>query len=98
MTLRLHVDQLEKDRDFYFGKFKDIGARFYCVMFLRQKLHLDSFRFLMAQMATEIKRILYAIEEESALAEAQKILSESIDACKTDASSTLTEKSQEDGQ
>ncbi|GAB2245126.1 hypothetical protein Droror1_Dr00000619 [Drosera rotundifolia] len=50
------------------------------------------------KMADAIKRILYATEEEFALAEAQKILSESIDASKTDASTTLIEKSQEDGQ
>ncbi|GAB2251691.1 hypothetical protein Droror1_Dr00004538 [Drosera rotundifolia] len=86
MTLRLSVDQAEKDRDFYFAKLKDIEK-------LCQIPEAE-----ITPMADAIKRILYAIEEESALVEAQKILSESIDASKTDASTTLTEKSQEDGQ
>ncbi|GFP99370.1 microtubule-associated protein rp/eb family member 1b [Phtheirospermum japonicum] len=64
--LKLSVDQLEKERDFYFAKLRDIEI-------LCQRPELEN-----VPMAMGIKKILYAVDEkESALAEAQEIVSQS---------------------
>ncbi|KAL7098765.1 hypothetical protein ACP275_09G038800 [Erythranthe tilingii] len=63
--LKLSVDLLEKERDFYFAKLRDIEI-------LSQTPELENFPMSMA-----IKKILYAGEEkESALAEAQEIVAQ----------------------
>ncbi|KAI3463989.1 hypothetical protein Pfo_020652 [Paulownia fortunei] len=65
--LKLSVDLLEKERDFYFAKLRDIEV-------LCQTTELENL-----PMAVAIKKILYAADEkESALAEAQEIVSESV--------------------
>ncbi|KAI3454652.1 hypothetical protein Pfo_011315 [Paulownia fortunei] len=65
--LKLSVDLLEKERDFYFAKLRDIEI-------LCQTPELENL-----PMAVAIKKILYAADEkESALAEAQEIVSQSI--------------------
>ncbi|CAI9112203.1 OLC1v1012618C1 [Oldenlandia corymbosa var. corymbosa] len=65
--LKLSVDLLEKERDFYFGKLRDIEI-------LCQTPELDNH-----PMAVAVKRILYAADEkEPALEEAQEIISQSI--------------------
>ncbi|KAL3640592.1 Microtubule-associated protein RP/EB member 1B [Castilleja foliolosa] len=64
--LKLSVDQLEKERDFYFAKLRDIEI-------LCQRPELEN-----VPMAMGIKKILYAVDEkESALTEAQEIVSQS---------------------
>ncbi|KAM7475614.1 hypothetical protein LguiB_022857 [Lonicera macranthoides] len=64
--LKLSVDMLEKERDFYFAKLRDIEI-------LCQTPELEHF-----PMALGIKKILYAADaKESALAEAQEILRQS---------------------
>lgn len=66
--LKLSVDLLEKERDFYFGKLRDVEI-------LCQASEADDL-----PMAVAIKKILYATEEkESALLEAQQLLSGSLD-------------------
>ncbi|KAF5957632.1 hypothetical protein HYC85_004857 [Camellia sinensis] len=66
--LQLSVDVLEKERDFYFAKLRDIEI-------LCQTPELEHI-----PMAVAIKKILYAAnEKESALEEAQEIIGESID-------------------
>ncbi|KAK6122983.1 hypothetical protein DH2020_043282 [Rehmannia glutinosa] len=65
--LKLSVDLLEKERDFYFAKLRDIEI-------LCQTPELENL-----PMAVGIKKILYAADEkESALEEAQAIVSQSI--------------------
>ncbi|KAL9170642.1 hypothetical protein ABFS82_04G159200 [Erythranthe guttata] len=65
--LKLSVDQLENERDFYFAKLRDIEV-------LCQAPELDDVPIAMA-----IKKILYAADEkESTLAEAQEIVSQSV--------------------
>ncbi|KAL3528363.1 hypothetical protein ACH5RR_007685 [Cinchona calisaya] len=64
--LKLSVDLLEKERDFYFGKLRDIEI-------LCQSPELENL-----PMAVAVKKILYAADEkESALAEAQEIICQS---------------------
>ncbi|KAL7139223.1 hypothetical protein ABFS83_09G036600 [Erythranthe nasuta] len=71
--LKLSVDLLEKERDFYFAKLRDIEI-------LSQTPELENFPMSMA-----IKKILYAGEEkESALAEAQEIVAQIIKVEKTE--------------
>ncbi|KAL9243227.1 hypothetical protein vseg_017139 [Gypsophila vaccaria] len=66
--LKLSVDVLEKERDFYFGKLRDVEI-------LCQASELES-----QPIAVAIKKILYAADEkESPLSEAQQVLSESLD-------------------
>ncbi|OIT28077.1 PREDICTED: microtubule-associated protein RP/EB family member 1B-like isoform X1 [Nicotiana attenuata] len=66
--LKLSVDHLEKERDFYFAKLRDIEI-------LCQTSELDN-----VPMAVAVKKILYAADaRESALTEAQEFLSESVD-------------------
>ncbi|CAA0826831.1 Microtubule-associated protein RP/EB family member 1A [Striga hermonthica] len=65
--LKLSVDLLEKERDFYFAKLRDIEI-------LCQTPELENL-----PMAVGVKKILYAADEkESALAEAQEIVSRSM--------------------
>ncbi|KAL1566298.1 Microtubule-associated protein RP/EB member 1B [Salvia divinorum] len=65
--LKLSVDSLEKERDFYFAKLRDIEL-------LCQTPELDNFPMVVA-----VKKILYSADEkDSALAEAQQIVSQSI--------------------
>ncbi|KAK4394462.1 Microtubule-associated protein RP/EB family member 1B [Sesamum angolense] len=65
--MKLSIDLLEKERDFYFAKLRDIEI-------LCQTPQLENL-----PMAVAIKRILYAADEkESALTEAQEIVSGSI--------------------
>ncbi|KAH7550322.1 hypothetical protein ACOSP7_024428 [Xanthoceras sorbifolium] len=67
--LKLSVDLLEKERDFYFAKLRDIEI-------LCQTPDSENI-----PMAVAVKKILYAADaKESALAEAQKYLSEALDA------------------
>ncbi|PIN00742.1 Microtubule-binding protein involved in cell cycle control [Handroanthus impetiginosus] len=67
--LKLSVDLLEKERDFYFTKLRDIEI-------LCQTPELENL-----PMSVAIKKILYAADEkESALSEAQEIVSRSINA------------------
>ncbi|GAB2289626.1 Microtubule-associated protein RP/EB member 1A, variant 3 [Dionaea muscipula] len=67
--LKLSVDLLEKERDFYFGKLRDVEI-------LCQMPELENL-----PMAVAIRRILYTTEDnESALAEARELLADSIDA------------------
>lgn len=61
--LKLSVDLLEKERDFYYGKLRDIEI-------LCQTSGLE-----ILPMAIAIKKILYAVDDESALQEAQVIAS-----------------------
>ncbi|KAH9621391.1 hypothetical protein KSS87_022540 [Heliosperma pusillum] len=66
--LKVSVDLLEKERDFYFGKLRDVEI-------LCQASGLES-----QPMAVAIKKILYAADEkESGLDAAQQVLSESLD-------------------
>ncbi|CAO2826767.1 unnamed protein product [Amaranthus hypochondriacus] len=66
--LKLSVDLLEKERDFYFGKLRDIEI-------LCQASEIENL-----PMAVAVKKILYAAEDkESALSEAQQVLSETLD-------------------
>lgn len=66
--LKLSVDLLEKERDFYFAKLRDVEI-------LCQTPELENL-----MLAVAIKKILYcADEKESALAEAQEIVSRSVD-------------------
>ncbi|KAL2244250.1 microtubule-associated protein RP/EB family member 1B [Sesamum indicum] len=65
--MKLSIDLLEKERDFYFAKLRDIEI-------LCQTPQLENL-----PMAVAIKRILYAADEkESALTEAQEIVSGSV--------------------
>lgn len=67
--LKLSVDLLEKERDFYFAKLRDIEI-------LCQTPELENL-----PMAVAIKKILYAADaKESALAEAQEYLSQALEA------------------
>lgn len=69
--LKLSVDHLEKERDFYFAKLRDIEI-------LCQTPDLED-----VPMAMAVKKILYAADaRESALAEAQEVLSHSVDGSK----------------
>ncbi|KAG8379165.1 hypothetical protein BUALT_Bualt07G0059800 [Buddleja alternifolia] len=71
--LKLSVDILEKERDFYFAKLRDIEI-------LCQTPELENLT-----MAVAIKKILYAADEkESALAEAQEIVSGSVNPDQTE--------------
>lgn len=66
--LKLSVDLLEKERDFYFGKLRDIEI-------LCQSPELENI-----PIAVAVKQILYAADEkESVLVEAQEIICQSID-------------------
>ncbi|XP_059303585.1 microtubule-associated protein RP/EB family member 1B-like [Lycium ferocissimum] len=66
--LKLSNDHLEKERDFYFAKLRDIEI-------LCQIPDLED-----VPMAVAVKKILYAADaRESALAEAQEVLSDSVD-------------------
>ncbi|CAA3030215.1 microtubule-associated protein RP/EB family member 1B-like [Olea europaea var. sylvestris] len=66
--LKLSVDLLEKERDFYFAKLRDVEI-------ICQMPELENI-----PMAVAIKKILYAADEkESVLAEAQEIISQSLD-------------------
>ncbi|KAG6386099.1 hypothetical protein SASPL_154987 [Salvia splendens] len=65
--LKLSVDSLEKERDFYFAKLRDIEL-------LCQTPELDNFPMVVA-----VKKILYSADQnDTALAEAQQIVSHSI--------------------
>ncbi|CAH9095828.1 unnamed protein product [Cuscuta epithymum] len=67
--LKLSIDLLEKERDFYFSKLRDVEI-------LCQDPDIEN-----VPMAVAIKKILYAADEkESALAEAKEILNQSADA------------------
>ncbi|XP_057948774.1 microtubule-associated protein RP/EB family member 1B-like isoform X2 [Malania oleifera] len=67
MDLKLSVDHLEKERDFYFAKLRDIEI-------LCQTPELETL-----PLAAAVKKILYAVDVKvSALGEAQEIISESI--------------------
>ncbi|XP_057519843.1 microtubule-associated protein RP/EB family member 1B-like [Amaranthus tricolor] len=71
--LKLSVDLLEKERDFYFGKLRDIEI-------LCQASEIENL-----PMAVAVKKILYAAEDkESALSEAQQLLSETLDSGEAD--------------
>nr|XP_043606241.1 microtubule-associated protein RP/EB family member 1B-like [Erigeron canadensis] len=61
--LKVSVDLLEKERDYYFGKLRDIEI-------LCQAPDLEHI-----PMVAAVKKVLYAADEGSALAEAQEILS-----------------------
>ncbi|CDP12340.1 unnamed protein product [Coffea canephora] len=66
--LKLSVDLLEKERDFYFGKLRDIEI-------LCQSPELENI-----PIAVAVKKILYAADEkESLLTEAQEIIHQSMD-------------------
>ncbi|XP_073039886.1 microtubule-associated protein RP/EB family member 1B-like isoform X1 [Primulina eburnea] len=66
--LKLSVDLLEKERDFYFAKLRDVEI-------ICQTPELENLT-----LAVAIKKILYcADEKESALAEAQEVVSRSVD-------------------
>lgn len=70
--LKLSVDLLEKERDFYFAKLRDIEV-------LCQTPELDDL-----PMSVAIKKILYAADaKESALAEAQEVLNQSLNGGET---------------
>ncbi|KAL8457410.1 hypothetical protein ACS0TY_035316 [Phlomoides rotata] len=74
-NLKLSVDVLEKERDFYFAKLRDIEI-------LCQTPELDNL-----PMAVAVKKILYAADDkDSALAEAQEIVSRSINVDETQSS------------
>ncbi|KAL8141936.1 hypothetical protein V2J09_014968 [Rumex salicifolius] len=71
--LKLSVDLLETERDYYFGKLRDIEI-------LCQDALVEN-----SPMAVAVKKILYATDErETTLAEAQDILSESVDVAEDD--------------
>ncbi|KAG8388676.1 hypothetical protein BUALT_Bualt02G0150100 [Buddleja alternifolia] len=73
--LKLSVDILEKERDFYFAKLRDVEV-------LCQTPESENL-----PMALAIKKILYAADDkESALEEAQEIVSQSIDVGETQSS------------
>ncbi|KAK9277939.1 hypothetical protein L1049_027496 [Liquidambar formosana] len=73
MDLKLSVDLLEKERDFYFGKLRDIEI-------LCQAPELEHL-----PMAVAIKKILYAADaKDSALAEAQEVVTQSVDVGEND--------------
>ncbi|CAI9283929.1 unnamed protein product [Lactuca saligna] len=61
--LKISVDLLEKERDYYFAKLRDIEI-------LCQGPELENIPMVVA-----VKKVLYAADEDSALAEAQQILS-----------------------
>lgn len=63
--LKVSVDLLEKERDYYFAKLRDIEILF-------QGPELEHIPMVVA-----VKKVLYASDEESALAEAQEIVSAS---------------------
>ncbi|KAK9080460.1 hypothetical protein SSX86_000218 [Deinandra increscens subsp. villosa] len=63
--LKISVDLLEKERDYYFAKLRDIEI-------LCQAPELEHIPMVVA-----VKKVLYAADEESALAEAQLIVSAS---------------------
>ncbi|RVW82371.1 Microtubule-associated protein RP/EB family member 1B [Vitis vinifera] len=72
--LKLSVDDLEKERDFYFGKLRDIEI-------LCQTPEVEDLPMSMA-----IKKILYAVDAKvSALGEAQEIITKSGDDADADA-------------
>ncbi|EXB49969.1 Microtubule-associated protein RP/EB family member 3 [Morus notabilis] len=69
--LKLSVDVLEKERDFYFAKLRDIEI-------LCQDPELENL-----PMAVAVKKILYAVDaKESALSEAQEYIQQSANASK----------------
>ncbi|XVE54815.1 hypothetical protein DITRI_Ditri03aG0112900 [Diplodiscus trichospermus] len=71
--LKLSVDLLEKERDFYFAKLRDIEI-------LCQTSEVENL-----PMAVAIKKILYAADaKESALEEAQDYISQSVDSGKAE--------------
>ncbi|KAL3845973.1 hypothetical protein ACJIZ3_003376 [Penstemon smallii] len=71
--LKVSVDILEKERDFYFAKLRDIEI-------LCQAPQLEN-----VPMAMGVKKILYAADEkESVLAEAQEIVSQSVNVEETE--------------
>ncbi|KAJ0104715.1 hypothetical protein Patl1_17810 [Pistacia atlantica] len=75
--LKLSVDLLEKERDFYFAKLRDIEI-------LCQTSELENL-----PMSLAVKKILYAADaKESALAEAQEYLSQ----CLNDADNEAEEE------
>ncbi|GMN45654.1 hypothetical protein TIFTF001_014850 [Ficus carica] len=68
--LKVSVDHLEKERDFYFAKLRDIEI-------LCQTPELEN----IPQMAVAVKKILYAVDaKESALSEAQEYIQQSVNA------------------
>ncbi|XAR50068.1 hypothetical protein NMG60_11004294 [Bertholletia excelsa] len=76
--LKLSVDLLEKERDFYFSKLRDVEVLF-------QLTELEDH-----PMAAAVKKILYATEEgESALEEAQEIMEEFLREGETDRNNDL---------
>ncbi|KAB5524852.1 hypothetical protein DKX38_022601 [Salix brachista] len=76
--MKLSVDLLEKERDFYFAKLRDIEI-------LCQTPELEDL-----PMAVAIKKILYAADtKESALEEAQEYLSEAIYTAETEVESEV---------
>ncbi|PON93632.1 Microtubule-associated protein RP/EB [Trema orientale] len=80
--LKLSVDLLEKERDFYFAKLRDIEI-------LCQASELENI-----PMAVAVKKILYAVDaKESALSEAQEYLNQSMNAAEPEAE---TEKEEND--
>ncbi|EPS57656.1 hypothetical protein M569_17160 [Genlisea aurea] len=66
-NLKLSVDQLEKERDFYFAKLRDVEI-------LCQNPEVEK-----VALATAIKKILYSVDENGSLAEAQEIIESNID-------------------
>ncbi|KAL3575206.1 hypothetical protein D5086_023307 [Populus alba] len=75
-NLKLSVDHLEKERDFYFAKLRDIEI-------LCQIPEMEDL-----PMTVAIKKILYAADaKESALEEAQEYLSEAINTVETEVES-----------
>lgn len=67
--LKVSVDHLEKERDFYFAKLRDIEI-------LCQTPELENI-----PMAVAVKKILYAVDaKESALSEAQEYIQQSVNA------------------
>ncbi|KAL6520677.1 Microtubule-associated protein RP/EB member 1B [Orobanche minor] len=65
--LKVSVELLEKERDFYFAKLRDVEV-------LCQTPELENI-----PLATAVKKILYAADEkEDVLAEAQQIVSQSL--------------------
>ncbi|XP_043723472.1 microtubule-associated protein RP/EB family member 1B-like [Telopea speciosissima] len=69
LDLKLSVDNLEKERDFYFAKLRDI------------EILCQTSEFESLPMAAAIRKILYAADaKESPLAEAQELISRSLNA------------------
>ncbi|XP_030493016.1 microtubule-associated protein RP/EB family member 1B isoform X2 [Cannabis sativa] len=79
--LKLSVDVLEKERDFYFAKLRDIEI-------LCQGSELEDI-----PMAVAVKKILYAVDaKESALSEAQEYLYQAMNAGEPEPEETEEEK------